>query len=310
MIAAAKTLKPKHGLASDLRKHALIYFLFLPVLAYYIIFCYWPMYGVQIAFKNYVPAKGVLNSSWVGLKHFLAFFKGMYFTRLLRNTLLISVYSLVFGFPAPIIFALLINELRSRRFKRFVQTATYLPHFLSTVVICGMIIDFTNSKGIISQLLSVFGMPPRTLLLFPQNFRTIYVASGIWQGVGWGSIIYLAALSGIDPTYYEAACVDGAGRLRQAIHVTLPGIAPTITVLLILQCGGLLSVGYEKIILLYNNNTLETADVISSYVYRRGLLELNYSFSAAVGLFNSVANLLILVITNTVSRRISESSLW
>ena len=185
-----------------------------------------------------------------------------------------------------------------------------MPHFLSTIVVCGMIIDFTSSTGVVTKLLSLFGMPPKTLLLYPQYFRTVYIVSDIWQGVGWGSIIYLAALTNIDPTLYEAAQVDGAGRFRQAIHVTLPGIVPTIMVLLILRCGSIMNVGYEKIILLYNDNTLETADVISSFVYRRGLLERNYSYSSAVGLFNSTVNLIILVGANQLSRRLDGSSLW
>ena len=298
------------ALSKDFRRHWFIYLMFLPVLAYYIIFHYWPLYGAQIAFRDYVPAKGVLGSRWVGLKHFQSFFSSYYFIRLLRNTLLISLYGIVFGFPAPILFALLINELTNKQFKRFVQTCTYMPHFLSTIVVCGMIIDFTSSTGVITRLLSLFGAPPKTLLLYPQYFRTIYIVSDVWQGVGWGSIIYLAALTNIDPTLYEAAQVDGAGRLRQAIHVTLPGIVPTIMVLLILRCGSIMNVGYEKIILLYNDNTLETADVISSFVYRRGLLERNYSYSSAVGLFNSTVNLIILVGANQLSRRLDGSSLW
>lgn len=300
----------RRALSRDFRRHWVLYLMFLPVLAYYIIFHYWPLYGAQIAFKDYVPAKGILGSSWVGLKHFRSFFGSYYFGRLLRNTLLLSVYGIAFSFPAPILFALLMNELSGKGFKRFVQTCTYMPHFLSTIVVCGMIIDFTSSTGIISRFLALFGVPPKTMLLYPQYFRPVYILSDIWQGVGWGSIIYLAALSGIDPSLYEAAQVDGAGRFRQAIHVTLPGIVPTIMVLLILRCGQIMNVGSEKIILLYNDNTLETADVISSFVYRRGLLERNYSYSSAVGLFNSTVNLVILVASNQLSRRLNDNSLW
>ena len=297
-------------LKEDLRRHWVLYLLFLPVLSYYVIFCYVPMYGVQIAFRNYIPAKGITGSAWVGFKQFKSFFTGVYFFRLMRNTLLISLYSLIFGFPAPIVFALLLNELRSRAFKRVVQTCTYMPHFLSLVVVCGMIADFTSRDGMIGRVIGALGGTPTSYLLYPQYFRTVYVASGIWQGMGWGSIIYLAALTGIDPEYYDAASVDGAGRWRQALHVTLPGIAPTITLLLILRCGQIMSVGYEKIILLYNDNTMETADVISSFVYRRGLLDFNYSYSTAVGLFNSLVNVALLWVANTVSRRMGENSLW
>lgn len=299
-----------NALTRDLRQHWPVYLMFLPVLAYYIIFHYWPLYGAQIAFKDYIPARGVLDSRWVGLKHFYSFFGSYYFGRLLRNTLLISLYGILFSFPAPILFALLINELHHTGLKKFVQTCTYMPHFLSTIVVCGMIIDFTASGGIVNRFLSLFGIRDRTLLLYPQYFRTVYILSDIWQNVGWSSIIYLAALSGIDPALYEAAQVDGAGRLRQAIHVTLPGIVPTIMVLLILRCGQIMNVGYEKIILLYNDNTLETADVISSFVYRRGLLERNYSYSSAVGLFNATVNLVILMGSNQLSRRLNGNSLW
>lgn len=294
----------------DLVKNRYIYLMFLPVLAYYVIFCYWPMYGAVIAFKSFRPGLGIWESPWVGLKHFESFFSGRYFYRILRNTFMLSFYSLVFGFPAPIIFALLINELRHKIFKRTVQTITYIPHFISMVVICGMIIDATTSNGFISTMLSYFGFPPVNLLIKPEYFRSVYVVSGIWQGLGWGSIIYLAALTNIDSTLYEAATTDGATRFQQTIYISIPGIMPTITILLILSVGSLLSVGWEKVLLLYNPAIYETADVISTYVYRRGIVDADYSFSTAVGLFNSVVNFVLLFCANLLSRRVGETSLW
>lgn len=294
----------------DFKKNKYVYLMVFPVIVYFIIFSYWPMYGVIIAFKDYSPGKGILGSKWIGLKNFVDFFNSYYVGRLIRNTLLINIYDLFWGFPAPIILALLINEVNNKLFKRTIQTISYLPHFISLVVVCGIIIDFTASDGLITTILSQFGVKPTNLLMRPELFRTIYISSGIWQGVGWGSIIYLAALSGINPNLYEAATIDGAGRWKQTIHITLPGIAPTIIILFILRLGSMMSVGYEKIILLYNSTTYETADVISSFVYRKGLLESDYSYSTAVGLFNSVINFVLIIIANTISRKVSETSLW
>jgi len=294
----------------DFKKNKYVYLMILPVIAFFIIFSYWPMYGVIIAFKDYSPGKGIWGSNWVGLKNFKDFFSSYYVGRLIRNTILINIYDLIWGFPAPIILALLINEVNNKLFKRTIQTISYLPHFISLVVVCGIIIDFTASDGLITTILSYFGIKPTNLLMRPELFRTIYISSGIWQGVGWGSIIYLAALSGIDPNLYEAATIDGAGRWKQALHITLPGIAPTIIILFILRLGSMMSVGYEKIILLYNSTTYETADVISSFVYRKGLQESNYSYSTAVGLFNSIINFMLIIIANTISRKVSETSLW
>jgi putative aldouronate transport system permease protein len=223
---------------------------------------------------------------------------------------LINFYQLIFGFPAPIILALLMNEIKNKFFKKTIQTITYLPHFVSTVVICGMIIDFFAQNGLINDLIASFG-GPRTLFLVEAGwFRSIYVGTGIWQGVGWGSIIYLAALTAIDTELYEAVTIDGAGRWKQFVHITLPGIAPTIVILLIMNIGRMMSEGFEKIILLYNPSTYETADIISSYVYRRGLVEANYGFSAAVGLFNTLVNLILIVAANYTSRKVNETSLW
>ena len=297
-------------LLKDFKKNHLIYLMGLPVLAYYLIFHYGPMYGVIIAFKNFSPGRGILGSSWVGFQWFQDFFNSYYFGRLLRNTLLINILNLIFSFPAPIILALLLNELRSQKFKKTVQTISYMPHFISLVVICGMIHDFTARDGVINDIIAWFGGEPDTMLLRPELFRPIYIISGIWQGIGWGSIIYLAALSGIDPELYQASLIDGANRWDQVWHITLPGIMPTIVILLILRIGSMMSVGHEKIILLYNASTYETADVISSFVYRKGLLEANYSYSAAVGLFNSVINFILIITANWISRNINETSLW
>ncbi|MBE1445331.1 putative aldouronate transport system permease protein [Paenibacillus sp. OAS669] len=294
----------------DFKKNRYLYLLSLAGILYYIIFKYVPMYGAIIAFKNYLPSKGIWGSPWVGFKHFEDFFGSHYFWRVLRNTLLINLYELFFAFPAPIILALMLNEVRRAFFKRMVQTITYLPHFVSMVVICGMLVDFSQKAGLLSTILTWFGAERQNLLLNPDLFRTIFVGSGIWQGIGWGSIIYLAALTSIDTQLYDAATVDGAGRWKQMIHVTIPGIMPTIVILLILQIGGMMNVGFEKIILLYNSQTYETADVISSFVYRRGILEANYSYSTAVGLFNSAINFLLLIIANRISRKVNETSLW
>ncbi|GIP34884.1 sugar ABC transporter permease [Paenibacillus sp. J2TS4] len=305
-----RMMKYARFLKKDLVRNKTIYLMSLAGLAYYILFKYVPMYGLTIAFKNFTPAKGIIGSPWVGFTHFELFFNSHYFWRILKNTLLINAYELIFAFPAPIILALLLNEVKSTFFKRSVQTVTYLPHFISTVVICGMIVDFTSKSGLISSIVEAFGGERSNLLLNPDYFRTIFVGSGIWQGIGWGSIIYLAALSAIDPQLYDAATIDGANRWKQVLHVTLPGIKPTIVIMLILNIGGIMNVGFEKIILLYNPMTYETADVISSFVYRKGILEANYSYSTAVGMFNSVINFMMLVLANRISRKFNETSLW
>lgn len=297
-------------LKRDFQRHWGIYLMFVPVFIYFIIFHYLPLYGAQIAFKDYIPIKGIEGSKWVGFKHFSSFFNGLYFGRLMRNTLLLSLLQLLFGFPAPIILALLMNELRCRPFKRVVQTVTYLPYFVSLMVVCSLVINFTSVNGLINDIIVALGGKRSSLLLNPANYRTIHVASGIWQNMGWNSIVYMAALSAVDQELYEAAVIDGANRWKQTLHVTLPGIVPTIVIMLIMRLGQIMNVGFEKVILLYNDATLETADVISTYVYRRGLLDNAYSFSAAVGLFNSVVNTVLLVGANTISRKLNETSLF
>lgn len=297
-------------LFKDIRTHKGAYLIALPVIAYYIIFCYKPMYGLLMAFQNYSPKKGIWGSEWVGFQHFRDFLTNPYFWRLMRNTLTISISNLIFTFPAPIILALLLNEMRNKVFLRVSQMIMYIPHFISLVVICGMIIQFTNSDGIIVDFLSIFGFERKSLLSYPEYFVPVYTISDIWAGIGWGSIIYMAALTGIDTSLYEAAVIDGAGRWKQTIHVTIPGILPTVIVMFLMKVGQLLSVGYEKIILLYNPLTYETADIISTYVYRKGLLEQSYGFSTAVGLFNSLVSFILLTFANSMSKRLGEGSLW
>ena len=297
------------ALLRKLYKYRHLYIMALPVIAFYALFHYQPMYGAIIAFKQFSPGLGIWGSPWIGLENFTTFFNDIYFVRILRNTVLISFYNLIFGFPAPILLALLLNELRSIRFKGLVQSISYMPHFLSTMIICGMIVDFAGSKGIINDIVYFLGGTRSALLQRPELFRTLYVSTDIWQHVGWNTVIYVAALSGIDQQLYEAARIDGAGRLKQLLNITLPGIAPTITILLILRSGQIMNVGFEKIFLLYNPLTYETADVISTFVYRKGMLEFAYSYSAAVGLFNSLINFTLLMCVNWISRKISESSL-
>ena len=287
---------------NDIKRNKGIYLLMIPVMAFFIIFAY--------VFQNYTPKGGFFHSEWVGFQHFADFFGSVYFGRLIRNTLLISVLNLIFGFPAPILFALLLNEVGNKAFKKPVQTVSSLPYFISVVIVCGIIADFTASDGVITDLIVRLGGERINYLGQPEYFRTIYVLSDMWQGIGFNSIIYLAALSGIDQGLYEAAALDGANRWKQTLHVTLPGIASTIIILLILRMGSMFAVGYEKIILLYSTNTFETADVISSYVYRKGLQEFNYSYSTAVGLFNSLINTTLLVLSNKLSRKFSDTSLF
>ncbi|MCL2059858.1 MAG: ABC transporter permease subunit [Oscillospiraceae bacterium] len=294
----------------DFKMHFTIYMIALFCLSYYAVFSYAPMGGIVIAFKNYKPMLGLWGSEWVGLRYFEQFFSSYYIFRLIRNTFLINLYELFWAFPAPIIFALLLNELTSMRYKRVVQTVTYLPHFISQVIICGILLAFLRSDGLFNQLIMLFGGDPVLFMQNPGNFRTIYIASGIWQGVGYGTILYLSSLGAVDPQLLDAAAIDGCNRFRRIWHVTLPGIAPTIIIMLILRMGSMMSVGFEKIILLYNPAIYETSDVISSFVYRYGLLEGNFSYSAAVGLFNSVVNFTMLIIVNYVSKRVSEVSLW
>ncbi len=292
-------------------KNRAVYLMLLPVLIYYILFHYKPMYGIIIAFEDeFRPRAGIGGSGWVGFQHFIDFFQGEYFGRLLGNTLRLSFATLIFGFPFPIILALLINELRSKKFSKIVQSVTYMPHFVSMVVLCAMIRQFVGSNGFITGFMSLFGYGGGSLLSKGEYWIPLYVISNIWQGAGWGSIVYLAALTGIDSELYDAAKVDGANRWNQTIHVTIPCILPTIIVMLIMRVGQIMSVGYEKTILLYSGAIYDVADIISTYVYRVGLENRAYSFSTAVGLFNSVVNFILVITANQISKKTTETSLW
>jgi len=303
-------MKLSYQIKKDWKRNRSLYFIMIPVLIFYILFHYKPMYGAIIAFKEYSPALGVTGSPWVGFANFTRFFKSVYFIRLIRNTILLSVYNLILGFPAPIILALLLNEVRNKKFKSITQTVTYLPHFISLIVVTGMLTDFSMTTGLFNDVITMFGGESSPLLQDPKLYRSIYVLSSIWQEVGWGSIIYLSALAGVDSQLYEAAQIDGAGKWKQLIHVTLPAIAPVIVIMFILKMGSLMNMGYEKTILLYNPSTYETADIISSYIYRIVLLEQDWSYSTAIGLFNSAINFGLLLFTNRMSKRYSETSLW
>ncbi len=297
-------------LARDFARNKFKYLIILPVIIYLAIFAYKPMYGIVIAFQRFRPSLGIAESPWVGFQNFQQFFSDIYFWRLLRNTFSISGLSILFGFPAPILLALLLNELTSNKFKRTVQTISYMPYFISIVVVCGLIKAFCQSDGVFNDIAVMLGGQRTNLLSDKNMFYPIYILSGIWQSVGWDSIIYLAALSGIDQEQYEAARVDGAGRFRQMLSITLPGLFPTIMVLFILRMGGILNVGYEKVLLLYQPMTYEVADVISTYVFRKGIMEANYSFSTAVGLFNSLVNVSFLLATNWLNKKFNEVSLF
>lgn len=311
--AVAHIEKPfAERLRRDWKRNYSLYILVLPVVLFYLIFCYKPMYGILMAFQDFNFRAGISGSPWVGLKQFERFFADPYFVRNIRNTITISLASIAFGFPAPIILALLINELNKKWFVKTVQTITYLPHFISLVVICGMLKDFLAGDGFITQIFATLtGQEITESLLNNQNlFVPIYVISDIWQQVGWSSIIYIAALTGINAELYEAASIDGAGRFKQLLHVTLPAIIPTIVIMLILRLGSVLSVGYEKIMLLTNPFNAETSEVLSYYVYKKGIVGGEYSLATAAGLFNSVINFVFVVLMNNLSRRIGETSLW
>ncbi len=299
-----------YNIKKDFKKNHTIYFLLIPLFVYYILFCYGPMYGAIIAFKRYSPALGILGSDWVGFRYFEQFLTSDYFWKIMRNTVVLALYSIIFCFPAPILLALMLNEVKIKWYKKGVQTLTYLPHFISMVIICGLIRNFVASDGLIGQITAIFGGTPENLLMQKENFRAIYIISDIWQSIGWNSIIFLAALAGVDQELYDAAVVDGAGRLKQVIHVTIPAIMPTIIVMLILRIGGILSVNGEKVILLYNELIYDTADVIGSFTYRKGLLEQNYSYSAAVGLLMSVVNFFFVTMANKVSKNAGGYNLW
>ncbi|MBP1991022.1 ABC transporter permease [Paenibacillus eucommiae] len=301
----------KNRTIQRLNNNKYLLMMLLPVLLYFVIFSYVPMYGVVIAFQDYLPGRSFFNSPWVGFKHFRDFFESMYFLRTLKNTVLLSIYSLIWGFWVPIAFALFLNELKDGRIKRFIQTVSYLPHFISLVVVIGMMKMFLDpSNGVINVLIGAFGGERIDFFSSSEWFRTLYIASGIWQSFGWSSIIYLAALSGVDPTLYESADIDGASRLQKMFYITLPSLMPVTILLLILSLGSLMGVGFEKVILMYNPVVYDVSDIISTYTYRKGILEANYSYGTAMGLFNSVISMALLVFFNRLSRRTTQQSIW
>ncbi|MDM5280417.1 ABC transporter permease [Paenibacillus silvae] len=303
--------KRQHPFIRSLKKHWELYLLVLPPVLYLLIFKYIPMVGVQIAFKDFSVVKGIWGSPWVGFKHFEAFFESPNFWLLIKNTIGISFYSLLAGFPIPILLALALNEIRTGYFKKTVQMVTYAPHFISTVVMVSIIILMLSPHvGVVDKLFSMLGFPMTNFMGIPEYFKSIYVWSGVWQGMGYSSIIYIAALAGVDPSLYEAAKMDGASRLRKIWHIDLPTLVPVTVIMLILSLGSIMGVGFEKIYLMQNPLNTSASEVISTYVYKVGLIGANFSFSSAVGLFNSVINLMLLIIVNGISRKVSENSLW
>lgn len=297
-------------LVLNYRQNKLLYWMILPVLIYVFIFSYIPMFGLIMSFQDYSLTKGIWGSKWVGLKNFKDFFGGMYFGRTLGNTLILSGLDLLICFPAPILLALMLNEVGNMRFKRTIQTVSYMPHFISMVVVAGLIKEFCSSTGPMAQMAQLWGGEARNYLSDPANFRGIFTMSSVWQTIGFNSIVFLAALAGVDMQQYEAAKIDGANRLQQMWHVTLPGIAPTIIIMLILRCGSIMNVNFEKVLLLYSPSTYETADVISTYVYRVGIIKQKIGYSTAVGLFNSVASLILVLSSNWLSNKLTDSGLF
>lgn len=292
-----------------LKRDAVLYLMAFPAVALVFVFSYIPMYGVLMAFQNYIPAKGVFGSEWVGIRHFVSFFRDPFCGRIVKNTILLGVYSLVFSFPAPIILALLLNELKEGKFKRIVQTISYMPFFVSTVIIIGLMLEIFSLSGIVNEWIVRFGGEPISFMERAEWFRTMYIGSGIWASVGYSSIIYLAAISGVNPELYESAVLDGAGRWRQAISITLPCIMPTVSIMFIMAVGGILGSDLQKILLMYSEVNFETSDVINTYVYRKGLLGGQYSYSAAVGLLMSVISFVLLWCTNKISKKMGAESL-
>ena len=301
----------KTRLVKALKRDKFLLLMFLPIVVYYVVFSYVPMTGAIVAFKQFKPGHGIYGGDWVGLKWFIQFFKSPFAFRTVRNTVLISLYSILFGFPLPILFAICVTEIRSSKVRRVVQTVSYLPHFISTLVLVGMINNFFSmNHGLVNDLIVRMGGEPVNFLINPAWFRTLYVGSGVWQNFGFNSIIYIAAITGIDPSLYEAGKIDGITKFQEVVYITIPMISQTIVMLFIMQLGGIMSVGFEKVFLMYSPAVYETADVVSTYVYRKGIESNNYGFGSAVGLFNSVINFAFVFIANQVCRKLTDSSLW
>lgn len=301
----------KRGFRREMNRYWDLYLLLVPVVLYFIIFKFWPMYGVQIAFKDFSPSKGIFDSPWVGFKHFLRFFNSFNFWDILRNTITISFYQLIAGFPIPILLALVLNEMRNAKFKKLLQTVTYAPHFLSTVVLVGMLTAFLNpSTGLVNRVIEMLGGEAINFMAEESWFSSLYVWSGVWQNAGWGTIIYMASLSSIDVQLYEAATIDGASRFKKLLHVTLPSIVPTAVTMLILDCGRIMNIGFEKAFLMQNDLNINRSEVISTYVYQVGITQAQYSYSTAVDLFNAVINVILLLVVNKISKKLTQTSLW
>lgn len=307
-----KNAAPKHkqSFLAGVKESKALYLLMLPSVIIFLLFTYYPMYGVIIAFKNFTPADGIFGSEWVGLQNFIQYFNSHQFGLTIRNTIVISLYTILVTFPLPIALALMCNQIRAKKFKKIFQVSTYLPHFISTVVMCGMLILFLSpSTGIISKLVGLFGFQLPNLMGSAAAFPHIYVWSEAWQHVGWDSILYIATLSSVDPSLYEAATMDGAGKWKKMLHVDVPALMPTVTIMLILRMGSVMSVGFEKVYLLQNTLNSSTSEIISTYVYKMGLISNQYSLSSAIGLFNNVINLALLLLVNAISKKISDTSL-
>lgn len=303
-------IQQKQSFIQGIKSSRALYLLLLPSFIIFLLFTYYPMYGVIIAFKDFSPAQGILGSPWVGFKNFIQYFNSYQFWPTIRNTIVISLYTIVVTFPLPVFLALMCNQIRARRFKKFFQVSTYLPHFISTVVMCGMIILFLSpSTGIIAKLAGIFGFTLPNLMGSASAFPSIYVWTEAWQHVGWDSILYIATLSAIDPTLYEAATMDGASKWKRMIHIDIPALLPTATIMFILRMGSVMSVGFEKIYLLQNTLNSSTSEIISTYVYKMGLVSNQYSLSSAIGLFNNVINLVLLLLVNYTSKKLSDTSL-
>lgn len=310
---AASQAKGRARMQRSLQRYWQLYLFLLPTILYFVIFRYLPMVGIQIAFRDFSPKLGYWGSKWVGLKHFTRFFTSYYAERQIVNTVVLSFGTLLFSFPMPVLLALLLNEVRSSKVKRIIQTITYAPHFLSLVVVVGLVASLTNiNYGLINILLKKAGLIETSINFMTQAewFRPLYILSSIWQETGWNAVIYMAALAAVDVQLYEAAEVDGAGRLRRIWHVTLPCIAPTMITMLILNAGKVMNIGYEKVLLMQNDLNKATSDVITTYVYQQGILKGQYSYSTAVNLFNSVINTALVICVNAISRRVSDTSLW
>lgn len=304
-------MKQRKSIGKIIKSKWQLLVMFAVPLAWYIIFCYIPMYGIQLAFRDYNPRLGYLGSPFVGLRWFKQFFSSYYWTDIIWNTFSISLYSIVIGFPVPIVLAIIINELPGKRFKKILQNITYIPHFISIVVLCGMLYLFLSPQyGILNTILGSFGIGPIGFLESSKYFKGVYVLSEVWQESGWSSIIYIAALAGIDPALYEAAKIDGAGRMKRIIHISLPGITPTVVTLLILKIGQIMSIGFEKAYLLQNDLNLKSSEIISTLVYKQGILQGNIGYATAVGLMNSCLNLLLIVLANKFCKRFFDTSLW